>query len=75
MHGVRGLLRFQLVQEEPDRFVLRLQTIDESSFEPARAAALPRLHRLLPGCAVEVVHAHELGPEANGKYRWVVPLS
>jgi phenylacetate-coenzyme A ligase PaaK-like adenylate-forming protein len=74
VHGIKGLLRFQLAQLEHDRFVLRLQPTDGNSFEPARVEALPRLRKLLPGCRVEVEEAAELGPDANGKYRWVVPL-
>ena len=74
VNGIPGLLRFQLAQLEPDRFVLRLQMADERRFMQAREVLLPRLRRRLPGCGVEVVEVPGLGPDPNGKYRWVVPL-
>jgi phenylacetate-CoA ligase len=68
-----GLLRYQIVQETPDRFTLRLMTSDDAAYESIVAAALPRLRKLLgPSASVEPTHEASLDPPDGGKFRAVI---
>jgi len=69
------VLQYQLTQQEPRRFALRLATLDEAAFERARERILPLLAELLaPDPVIEVRRARELERGAGSKFRAVVAL-
>jgi phenylacetate-CoA ligase len=69
-----GVLRFQVVQEEPDGFRLRLVTADEAAFEHACAEVVPVLRERLGGASVAAERHDELAAEPSGKFRSFVVL-
>ena len=71
---MEGVIRFQFVQLEADRFELRLVAVDDSAYDRAVERMLPELHELLPGCVIEPTRRAELPPEPGGKFRPIVPL-
>jgi phenylacetate-CoA ligase len=72
----RTVLQYQLVQQALDRFELRLVTVDEAAFAPARERALAGLRALVgPSARIEVSRHAELGRderERTGKFRAVL---
>jgi phenylacetate-CoA ligase len=67
----RDVLQYQLTQLGPDRFALRLATLDEAAFARASARATDGLRRLLGDRArVEVSRREEL-EQREGKFRAV----
>lgn len=70
---VDGIVRFQLVQPERDRFELRLVTADGATYEHATALR-PRLEQLLPGCGLSIERVDALEPEPGRKFRPIVAL-
>ena len=72
----QGLLRYQLVQRDPEAFELRLSTVDEASFEGIAAAAIAELRPLLGESAViSPVRCQSLGSTGGRKFRPVVALA
>jgi phenylacetate-CoA ligase len=74
--GTSGeVLRFQLRQEEPDRFRLKLVLAEPSRFEEVAAIVLDALERVLPGCRIDCERHDELVPEPGArKFHAVMPL-
>jgi phenylacetate-CoA ligase len=71
----RDVLQYQLTQLAPRRFALALATLDDASFERARARVLPALGALLaPEPTIEVRRSRELERAAGGKFRAVASL-
>jgi phenylacetate-CoA ligase len=71
----RDVLRFQVIQEAPDRFRLKLVVADPSRFEDVAWIVLKALERVLPGCRIECERHDELAPEPGArKFHAVVPL-
>ena len=71
----REVLRFQVVQEAPDRFRVRLVVADPSRFDDVAWIVLRALDRVLPGCRIECERHDELAPEPGArKFHAVVPL-
>jgi phenylacetate-coenzyme A ligase PaaK-like adenylate-forming protein len=75
LRDLPGILRFQLVQHGASEFELRLVATDAAAFDRLAASAVPRLHDLLGGAAVEATRHEELHPGPSGKFASVVPLS
>lgn len=69
-----GILRFQIEQLERERFVVRLETVDEPAYRHAAEAVGTELHRLLRGADVTVERQAELVATPGGKFRPVLPL-
>ena len=72
--GLEGVVRFQLLQHEPDRFELRLATVTAPAYDRAAELAVPELRRLLHGCRVEATRHESLEPEPGRKFNPIVPL-
>lgn len=73
--GDADVLQYQLTQHEPDRFVLRLATVDDPAFERAQGRARPLLESLLgPGARIEASRVGELEHRGEGKFRAVASL-
>lgn len=74
----RSVLQYQLVQQQLDRFELKLRLDQEGSFTQVRDAALDALRPLLgPGAAIAVTLHPMLGEEERrltGKFRAVISL-
>jgi phenylacetate-coenzyme A ligase PaaK-like adenylate-forming protein len=71
---VDGIVRFQLVQHERDRFELRLATVDEASFERAADHMGTRLRALLRDCRLEISSHEAIEPEPGRKFRPIKAL-
>lgn len=69
-----GILRFQLVQRERDRFELRVTIGMTTAAERALAEAVSELHTLLHGARVDIVRVESLEPPPGQKFRPIVPL-
>ena len=70
--GDPEVLQYQLNQHEPDRFELRLATVDVRSYERAEARARPLLETLLgPDARIEARRVSESEPRGDGKFRAV----
>jgi phenylacetate-CoA ligase len=69
-----GVLRFQVVQETPDRFRLKLVTVDDAAYLHASTAVVKALQKVLHGATVEVERHAELAAGPSGKFRSVVAL-
>ena len=71
----RSLLQYQLIQHAPERFELKLATLDEAAFPAARERAERALRPLLgPGATIETAWRADLGRserERTGKFRAV----
>ena len=70
--GDPEVLQYQLTQHEPDRFELRLATVDVHAYERAEARARPLLETLLgPDARIEARRVSESEPRGDGKFRAV----
>jgi phenylacetate-CoA ligase len=69
-----GVIRYQLVQHEPDRFELRVMTVDRVAFEGIVDDLIGQFRELLGGVAPDVVHEEPTQPDQQGKFRRLVPL-
>ena len=73
--GDPDVLQYQLTQHEPDRFALRLATVDGPAYERAEARARPLLQSLLgPDPRIEARRVSESEPRGDGKFRAVSSL-
>jgi phenylacetate-CoA ligase len=73
--GDPDLLQYQLTQYEPDRFELRLVTVDRGAFGRVEQRARPLLQALLgPGARIDVSRRGEDEQRGEGKFRAVVSL-
>ena len=70
----RGLLTFQLVQLEAQRYDLRLLASARAEYEPTLAGALSTLGELLGGAVVLPSFHSELPTGPRGVFRYVLPL-
>jgi phenylacetate-CoA ligase len=68
------ILRYQLVQHEPDRFELRVVTTEGREAERAASEAVDDLRLILGGSKVELSRHDELPAGPGGKFRHLVPL-
>jgi phenylacetate-CoA ligase len=67
------VLKYQLIQHDPERFELKLVTLDYQSYQLAVRDVLADLRRLLGESArIECEYATALEPEASGKFRPVM---
>lgn len=73
-HG-RGILRFQLVQDAPDRFRLKLVTVDGPAFANAALDVRWPLASLLRGAALAVERHGALPAPESGKFQSIVALA
>ncbi len=69
-----AIVRSRLVQHEPARFELLLETDDAAAFERATAVIVPRLREVLRGAEVVTSRAASLAPEGGGKATPIVVL-
>ncbi len=76
MHEQSGLLQYQLIQHDRDRYELRLAMVDRASFDRLVAGYLAQLRQILgPAAAIEAVYYPEQLPRGpGGKFRRVVSL-
>lgn len=70
----QGVMRYQLIQHEPDRFELRLVTADRADFDRVTADVLRDLRRQLADATVECVYTDHIDTPAGGKFRPVISL-
>ncbi|MDQ2981931.1 MAG: hypothetical protein M3R26_06390, partial [Actinomycetota bacterium] len=68
------IVRSRLVQLEPARFELLLETHDAAAFERATSVIVPRLREVLRGADVVTARAASLAPEGGGKATPIVVL-
>lgn len=68
------IVRSRLVQLEPARFELLLETHDAAAFERATSVIVPRLRDVLRGAEVVTARAASLAPEGGGKATPIVVL-
>jgi phenylacetate-CoA ligase len=70
---VAGVVQLQLIQEDPQRFVLRVVCAPESGWVAVRDGLDAVLRSLLgDSIAVEIERAETIAPEASGKVRSVI---
>lgn len=70
-----GILRFQFIQHEPNRFELKLMTVDENLYHRIVKGMVEDLRTLLGKSAVIVCqYCEELRPPEGGKFRPVLSL-
>jgi hypothetical protein len=74
VRAAEGILRYQLVQREPERFELKLVTVDEQVFARAAPRVVEALAPVLGGARIEATRHEELTAGARGKFRPIVPL-
>jgi phenylacetate-CoA ligase len=73
--GDPDLLRYQLIQHEPERFELGLVTVDDEAFRRVEQRARPLLQELLgQGARIDVERRGEDQQHGEGKFRAVVSL-
>ena len=73
LQGHEGLLRYQLVQTDRERFELRLVTVDEEAFARVLEGAVPALEKLLGSSAhLSAERVAALAPETGSKFRPVL---
>jgi phenylacetate-CoA ligase len=73
LRNTEGLLRYQLVQHEPERFELKLMTSDEDAYTRIMKQVSLELQSLLGDTALVEIRRHEtLLPERSGKFRPVI---
>jgi phenylacetate-CoA ligase len=70
----RGVIRYQLVQHEPDRFELRVMTVDRQAFERIVDDLVSEFRRLLGGAALDVTRDESAEAHQQGKFRRLIPL-
>lgn len=68
------ILRYQLVQHEPDRFELRVVTTEGRAADRAATGAAEELRLVLGGSTVELSRHDDLPAGPGGKFRHLVPL-
>lgn len=65
-----GVVRYQLIQHQIDRFELRLVTVDEAAFARFKEQVVPRLQNLFgPSALIDVGRQKQLQTESSGKFR------
>ena len=69
-----GVIRFQLVQHEPERFELRLQTVDRAAFAALAPQVVTELRKTLRGATVEAGYHERLEQGRGGKFSPVLAL-
>jgi phenylacetate-CoA ligase len=69
-----GVVRYQLVQQEPARFMLKLMTTDRATYDQIVGDVTVRMRELLQGAALEIEHAETIDLDGRGKFRPVIPL-
>jgi phenylacetate-CoA ligase len=74
IHRHPEVLRFQIVQREPDSFDLRLVTQDDAGYERVTDGIRAELSTLLHGAEIHAERRDELRPANTGKFRSVVGL-
>jgi phenylacetate-CoA ligase len=68
-----GILRYQLIQCEAERFELRLVTVDQNAYVATVGGILADLKSLLGASAtIHAQYCEELKPHAGGKFRAVL---
>ncbi len=73
--GRNEVLQYQLVQHQPDRFELRIVTVDGETYQHVKNGILVDLRNLLGGSVViEPENYKELEKEKGGKFRPVISL-
>jgi phenylacetate-CoA ligase len=70
----QGVLRYQLVQHEADRFELRVMTIDRDAFDRIVDDLVGEFRGLLGDAALDVTREESTEPDQHGKFRRLVPL-
>ena len=71
-----GVLRYQLVQHDIDRFELRLATTDRAAFDAAVPAVLADLRALLgDSAAIQAIYQDSFEPQGGRKFRPVLNLT
>jgi phenylacetate-CoA ligase len=69
------VLRYQLIQQTPQHFELRLVTVDRAAYEAVLEDILTELRQLLRGSiSIESAHYTKLDPPQTGKFRSVIAL-
>ena len=69
-----GVVRYQLVQHEPERFELRLVTVDRETFDAVAPQVAAHLRETLRGAVVEPSYHPRLEQGRGGKFSPVVAL-
>jgi phenylacetate-CoA ligase len=69
-----GVVRYQLVQYEPDRFELRLVTVDRTTYDSVAPQVVAALRTTLRGATVEPSYHERLEQGRGGKFSPVVAL-
>jgi len=71
---LEGVVRYQLVQHEPDRFELRLVTVDRATYDSVAPRVAAELRTTLRGATVEPSYHERLEQGRGGKFSPVVAL-
>jgi phenylacetate-CoA ligase len=74
IHKRPEVLRFQIVQREPDAFEVRLVTQDREGYERVRDGIAAELSALLHGAQIRSERHDELRPPDTGKFKSVVGI-
>jgi phenylacetate-CoA ligase len=69
-----GVVRYQLVQHEPDRFELRLVTVDRATYDSVAPQVVAALRTTLRGAKVEPSYHERLEQGRGGKFSPVLAL-
>jgi phenylacetate-CoA ligase len=70
-----AVLRYQLIQQTPQHFELRLVTVDRTAYEAVLGEILTQLRQLLGGeISLESAYYPTLDPPQTGKFRSVIAL-
>lgn len=73
--GRNGVVQYQLIQHQPERFELRLVTVDRDAYQRAIGGILGDLQALLGKTAtIDARYCHELQRHRGGKFRPVLSL-
>jgi hypothetical protein len=72
---VQGVVRYQLVQHEPDCFELRVMTADRAAFDRIARGLADAFRDLLEGAALDVTHEDPIELDRRGKFPRVVSLA
>lgn len=71
--GRNGVVQYQLIQNQPERFELRLVTVDREAYQRAIGGILGDLQALLGKTAIiDARYCHELQRHPGGKFRPVL---
>jgi phenylacetate-CoA ligase len=70
----QGVVRYQLVQHRPDRFELRVMTVDHAAFEQISPDLEQSFRELLQGASLEITRENPLEIDRQGKFQRVVSL-